>query len=206
MGITVLRADGWAILNGIATPNGSLVPNPLTLFVYGCAFALGWMVSRNLDLLAFWCRRWMSYLTAALLATGLCVAIIAFAQGAPTTEAKRALFAATYAFASWCWMFAATGFALRFLSAPSTVRRYLADASYWIYLVHYPIVVILQIALAEVHWHWLPKLAAILLVTLGIAAATYHFLVRFTIIGHTLNGRRFPRTSATNALASRSLP
>jgi peptidoglycan/LPS O-acetylase OafA/YrhL len=207
IGIAILFTDdGATILGGIATPNGSFVPAPLALFAYGCAFGLGWMLSRNLDLLAIWCSRWRSYLAAALLATGLCVVLVAlaidelFAEGASSVE--RQLFAITYAFASWCWMFAATGFALRFLSAPSTVRRYLADASYWIYLVHYPIVVVLQVALATVHWHWLVKLAIILLVTFGIALATYHLLVRFTIIGRALNGRQFPRPSATKSLAS----
>ena len=40
------------------------------------------------------------------------------------------------------------GFAVRHLAGHSPARRYLADASYWIYIVHLPIVLALQAAFA----------------------------------------------------------
>ena len=42
--------------------------------------------------------------------------------------------------AVWGWVLGLTGAALRFLSNYSAVRRYIADASYWIYLAHLPVV------------------------------------------------------------------
>ena len=56
-------------------------------------------------------------------------------------------YAALYAFAVWAWTIAIIGFAVRRLAGHSPARRYLADASYWIYIVHLPIVMALQAVL-----------------------------------------------------------
>ena len=52
--------------------------------------------------------------------------------------------------AVWGWVFGLTGAALRFLSNYSAMRRYIADASYWIYLAHLPVVAALQVWVG--HW------------------------------------------------------
>lgn len=57
-----------------------------------------------------------------------------------------------YALAIWTTTFAAIGFALRFMSGFSPTRRYLADASYWLYLIHMPIVMALQVAVSPLDW------------------------------------------------------
>jgi peptidoglycan/LPS O-acetylase OafA/YrhL len=186
----LLTLKGWNVLDGVPTPNGSLLPQPLPVLVYGIGFGLGWMMHRNADLLWFWRERWRGYLIAAALATLLCMLTTTAGLSTPL---PRLVFAAGYAFASWCWMFGLTGFGLRFLSEPSAARRYVADASYWIYLVHYPLVLALQDTLADVRGHWAVKFPAIVLVTLAVSLLTYHYLVRFTIIGRVLNGRRAAR-------------
>ena len=57
-----------------------------------------------------------------------------------------------YALAIWTSTFAVIGLALRFMSGFSPVRRYLADASYWLYLIHMPIVLAL-VALGASQWN-----------------------------------------------------
>ena len=47
----------------------------------------------------------------------------------------KTLFALVFGVAVWGWVLGLTGAALRFLSDYSAMRRYIADASYWIYLV-----------------------------------------------------------------------
>ena len=67
--------------------------------------------------------------------------------------------------------------------------RYLADASYWIYLVHLPLVIGAQIVLRD--WA-LPSGIKFLLITGGVTAVlllTYQAFVRYTPIGTLLNGR-----------------
>ena len=95
-----------------------------------------------------------------------------------------------YAPAIWTSTFAVIGLALRFMSGFSPTRRYLADASYWLYLIHMPIVMALQVALSQLDWPGLIKFAIILFVAIPPMLASYHLLVRFTFIGVILNGRR----------------
>src|SRR5581483_9578592 len=98
-----------------------------------------------------------------------------------------------YAPAIWIATFAALGLALRFMSRFSPTWRYLADASYWLYLIHLPIVMALQVALSQRDWPALVKFAIILLVAIPPMLASYHLMVRFSFIGTVLNGRRAER-------------
>lgn len=81
----------------------------------------------------------------------------------------------------------------RFLSHSNAWLKFFADSSYWVYLVHLPIVVLLQtllIPLASPVW---VKLSAVLLITWLFCLATYVVFVRYTVIGWMLNGKRkFP--------------
>jgi peptidoglycan/LPS O-acetylase OafA/YrhL len=72
----------------------------------------------------------------------------------------------------------------------SPARRYAADASYWLYLVHLPIVIALQVAVSRLDWPWPVKFAAILVVVFPLLFASYQLLVRSSFVGAVLNGRR----------------
>jgi hypothetical protein len=87
--------------------------------------------------------------------------------------------------------------ALRFLSGFSRARRYIADASYWLYLVHLPIVMALQVAVSRLDWPWPVKFAAILLIAFPLLFASYQLLVRYSVIGAALNGRRTRKAART---------
>jgi hypothetical protein len=193
----LLTESGWYILGGIVTPNRSLVPQFLAVLGYGMAFALGWILHRNVALLTRWREGWRGYLIAAVIATFLCM-VVGAARETPATgvvlQLERLAFAACYAFACWSWVFGITGAGLRFLSDQNPTRRYVADASYWVYLAHYPIILSLQDVLAGVQLHWAIKFPSILAVTLAISFLTYHHLVRYTVLGLLLNGRRVTRT------------
>lgn len=113
--------------------------------------------------------------------------------------AAKARYALTYAFALWSWTFALLGLWLRFLVSASSVRRYLADASYWIYLGHLPLVITLQWLVAAWPMSWLVKLPLIVGTAMALLLLTYYWLVRSTIIGAVLNGRRRPRSLTPSA-------
>ena len=68
--------------------------------------------------------------------------------------------------------------------------RYLADASYWIYLVHLPLVIGAQIVVRD--WG-LPSGIKFLLITAGVTAGlllSHQAFVRHMPIGTLLNGRK----------------
>lgn len=81
----------------------------------------------------------------------------------------------------------------RFLSSYSGWMRFVADASYWVYLVHLPIVLLLQTLLVPLEVNVWLKFAFTTSSTLVACMATYVVFVRYTPIGWMLNGKRtFP--------------
>jgi glucan biosynthesis protein C len=113
----------------------------------------------------------------------------------PLADPRRVAFAATYTLALWCWRFAAIGAALKFLDKPSPHVRYLSDASYWMYLVHPPIVCLLQAWMLRWPLHWPVKFSLVIVATTALLLASYHWLVRGTFVGVLLNGRRHPKSN-----------
>ncbi len=68
--------------------------------------------------------------------------------------------------------------------------RYLSDASYWLYLWHLALVLVLQNVLAGMAINVHLKFAIICLVVPGILLVIYELGVRYTWIGTMLNGKR----------------
>ena len=60
-------------------------------------------------------------------------------------------------------------------------------------LLHLPVVVVFQILVGHLPLHWSAKFPIVLGVSLALLFASYRYLVRPTIIGQVLNGRRYPR-------------
>jgi ABC-type multidrug transport system ATPase subunit/peptidoglycan/LPS O-acetylase OafA/YrhL len=191
--------ETWFAWFGVPTPDQSLLPEVASFVGFGTAMAFGWLVHRQRDLLEVWARQWPLHATGAAIATAACLWMVgptpAFVPAAPGLT-KLAL-AFGYSTAIWCWCFAAIGLAMRVLSRESSRVRYVADASYWIYLVHLPIVAALQVGVGHLPLHWSLKFPLILIASFALLFASYRYLVRPTFIGQFLNGRRFPRAVAT---------
>ena len=77
----------------------------------------------------------------------------------------------------------------------SAKRLYIADASYWLYLIHLPIVMALQVMVSTLDWPWPVKFATILLIAFPVMFASYQVLVRYRVLGAVLNGRRMQKGS-----------
>jgi ABC-type multidrug transport system ATPase subunit/peptidoglycan/LPS O-acetylase OafA/YrhL len=197
-------APMWVKWMGIPTPDQSLVPNLPALIGFTTSFGVGWLLHRQVALFEVWAARWLVHLALAVALTvaclwqaGLTPSVTFAVPGWPTS-----IYAFCYALAVWTWTFAIIGIALRFFSAASAVRRYIADASYWVYLVHLPLVFFLQAAMKDLPWHWSVKFPVLLAVALALLFGSYHLVVRFTFIGEVLNGRRRRRTTMANVSAA----
>lgn len=183
----------WMMWFGIPTPDTGLVPNATALVAYGLAFGFGWLLNRQPNLLQGWGRRWAIYAVAAVATTT--GALVLTGSAAPVVQrfeqsSQTLGFAALYGLACWTWTTAIIGFAVRHLSGHSPVRRYLADASYWIYIVHLPILIALQTLLAPYLFPWFAKYPLILAVAFAIMLASYQLFVRYSFIGAILNGKK----------------
>ena len=180
---------------GIPTPDMSLIPQIPATVGFGTAFAFGWLVHRSRDALGVITRRWWLHLAIGIGATAWLLHVV-HAQPMAQPDATKTIYACVFGVAVWGWVLGLTGAAMRFLSGFSATRRYMADASYWIYLAHLPVVAALQVWVG--HWplHWSVKFPFILIVSFAVLFASYHYLVRSTLIGQLLNGRRYPRGAA----------
>jgi ABC-type multidrug transport system ATPase subunit/peptidoglycan/LPS O-acetylase OafA/YrhL len=201
LALALLSLPFWFFALGIPTPDSSLIPQLPASVGFGTAFVIGWLVNRSPEALAMISRRWLVHLSLALSATAVLIVVM---HRQPIMEPGFSRNALTYLYgvAVWAWVFGLTGAALRFLSNYSPVRRYIADASYWIYLTHLPVIIALQIWVG--HWpvHWALKYPFILIVGFGALFVSYHWLVRPTFVGQLLNGRRVKRVAQLPAIPS----
>ena len=194
----------WVPFFGIPTPDKGFVPNPAALTAFGTIFALGVLLDRRRDLLVRIERLWPMFTVVAL---GTGTGALMMAGGpvpslAPLTDPSLKLFAAcVYAFAVYTSTFAAVSLSLRFLSGYSAARRYLADASYWVYLVHLPLVMVGQVLMLQAPLPWWGKLIGVVVGVLAVSLISYELLVRHTFIGKALNGRRVPWRKPATAVA-----
>ncbi len=195
LGAALATHARWFAWFGIPTPDQSLYPSLAAWIAFGSAFSLGWLLHRQPRLLQGWAARWPLHLAIAILATIGCMLHVGLAPNLVPAPRDMTTFAYAvgYAIAGWSWSFCLVGLGLRFLSGHSRVRRYLADASYWIYFVHLPVVMALQVAMSRVQWPWFVEFLVVLVVSMALLLASYDLLVRNSFIGVWLNGRRKPR-------------
>ncbi len=97
-----------------------------------------------------------------------------------------------YALVMWLLIFGTLGFFQASCPDHSPAWRYVADSSYWIYLVHLPLVAFIQIWMASWPWPGAVKFALLILIAFTALFASYHYLVRSTFIGRMLNGQSYP--------------
>lgn len=170
-----------------------LLPRVIAVAYYGLFFAVGWWLHRRIhliDLMRQWQPAYFSVALVAFLAMGVGLKAASSPAAAHNWSAIKFAVLAASALYAWCMTFAVTGLFLRVAGGHRPWGRYLADASYWWYLCHLPIVMLLQILVAD--WPvngWL-KLLGILVATTAILLPSYHWMVRFTWVGRILNGPR----------------
>lgn len=182
---------------GMDTPDQSLQPHFPVLAIYGGGFVLGWLLGRQRELIAPFTRltlpRWV--LAALAIASLQYLGQFQFDLGHPYYRVAHAAYVLGYALTMWTLVLLTIGIFRRFCAQSRPWIRYLADSSYWLYLVHLPIVVWLQVAVAEVPLHWSLKLAFISTFTIALALLSYDCFVRSTWIGALLNGGRRDRVA-----------
>ena len=189
---TALCLWGGPMLGEIDTAGLRLLPAGRAVVYYGLFFVVGWWLHRRrhqLDALRGSLKTYFALAVIAFLTLGACHLAQAKPADAHILQVKLLALAAASLYA-WAMTFAVTGWFMRFAGQHRPWIRYLADASYWCYLLHLPLVLWLQVLVAQ--WPvngWL-KFAFIMAVNIVVLLASYHTCVRYTWIGRLLNGPR----------------
>lgn len=166
-----------------------VLPSLWAMAFFGLYFALGYQLFQRHEILDRM-RPWsMLLLVGAVLGYALLFhSTDGFALTRPTTL-QHAMHAALEAYAGlwmtlWCLLAGK-----RWLDRRSPTMRLLADASYWTYLVHLPLLFAIQYRLLDVQLHWMTKFAIALLATFALSFVSYRLVVRHTLMGRLLNGK-----------------
>ncbi len=175
MVIAILLTPILATMQGldVDTPDSSFAPNWPVMAVYGLWFTFGWWLFRHPSWLQIAAKRWRSLLVLGLLASlvGAGLAAVRVTAGPwATAHADVLRWAASFAtsltmtlsVAGWTGLFVA-----RF-DRPSRRSRYVADASYFVYIVHLPVVVALQVWWVHAALPWWIQVPLINAITLGV--------------------------------------
>ncbi len=93
---------------------------------------------------------------------------------------------------AWLMTFGLLGLFYRFFSTNRPWVRYLSDASYWMYLIHVPFIVLVQYWVSRWQFYAALKFAFVCTFTTIILLMSYQALIRWTYIGLLLNGRMVP--------------
>lgn len=192
----LLGMRGW----GVDTPNDSIFPHIPTTLLYGFFFLLGWQLHRQHHLL-----RVISMNTALPLVVGVLMiwptknfrqVIEILDLDNVASLFHRPFHSLLYGLMMWGFVFGISGLFIRFANRPSPTWRYVADSSYWVFMVHHLVVVTLQILVAYLSWGSGLKFLLINIVSFPLLFLSYHYCVRFTWIGQLLNGRRHSRSAS----------
>jgi glucan biosynthesis protein C len=178
----------WAL--GEATPAFSYLPQPASLVQYGAFFLFGWLV---------WARR--VAVSAQLRGRGAAwsLAGLALAVWASTGEVQwRPSGFFLVSLASWLMVAGLFGLAFALPSRPRPWLRGLVEASFWVYLIHYPLVVSAQLLSARLSAPGWLKFALVTSAVAALAFSSFFAVVRRSSLAPWL-GVRSGRASGADA-------
>lgn len=164
-------------------------PLPPNLMFYAPWFGIGWLMAARQPRRRTPRGEWR--LVASLAIFAVLLPLIHQHVAAELSGQSRLVLASLFVIHAWLAVTGWMGICLRWLDRrPPTSIRYLAGASFWIYLLHHPVVGLSQVTLRTSGLPLPIKFALTLLLGVVFPLLTYEIFVRRTWIGLILNGRR----------------
>lgn len=169
-----------------------LLPMPHVLFYYAIFFGFGALYYDNRDEEGRLGRWWMFTLPISL--------VILFPIGYELTYGglgfkewfaeplRQPLSVALQSLYAWLMTCGLIGMFRHLLHREHRSMRYLSDSSYWLYLAHLPLIILMQALVREWQLPALLKCAVICISVSGVLLIMYQTMVRYTWIGRMLNG------------------
>lgn len=161
------------------------------LLYYGSFFFVGWLLQEHRRLLASFSSVYVGFLsTGIILSIGNSTLLNLFFTKDVVPTAYLMFFRLGYALQTVLMVVGLIGWFNKVFSAPGNGKRYFADSAYWVYLIHNPIVLTLQLVMLESWVSPVLRFPIVVIVTAILSYGSYHLFVRYTAIGRLLNGPR----------------
>jgi hypothetical protein len=109
---------------------------------------------------------------------------------APLAGWERVVFAGLAAVFPWLTILGGLGVCLEFIKGKGPVMRFLAEASFWVYLIHLPIVMLMQVLLLPIPWPGPVKFLVTSAVGATLSVLSYEYVTRYSLVGEIVNGAR----------------
>ncbi len=91
---------------------------------------------------------------------------------------------------AWGMTFGLIGLCRSLLKRENRLVRYISDSSYWLYIAHLPLVLLAQTVVRTWPMPAWAKFSLVCVVVTGVLLVTYEYMVRYTLIGTMLNGKK----------------
>ena len=178
---------------------GELITNPIATGLY---FVLGYLLYKNVNLFETMKKNWHVYLSVGLVAFALFFALEIFKyyepfKDLPTSQEKENAEILLWFLQQPIKVTSALFLSCSFIGLIETkfgdysfAKRFISDGAYWMYLIHLPIVTFITFFMFRFDINPVFKFIVAILLTSAICLGTYKYIVRPTLIGTLLNGKR----------------
>ena len=156
----------------------SFIPSPAGVLYYGAFFAFGYVLYANRELLP------------AVRADHRGYTVLALAAASVAMLTSGLVLAVALVTVAWSATFALMGWFAIWFRRPSARVRYMADAAFWLYLVHVPLVGFLYLELTALNVPLPIKLFGVPVVVVLALLFVYEHAVRYSAVGRVLHGPR----------------
>lgn len=170
--------------------DNTMLPNPSRVIHYMVFFTVGAWISQIRDPKGRLMRFGTLYSVLALVVFAVMVPLLLRHAAAPLTGNERLAFCALAAVFPWLTVFGGLGVCLRLVRDRGPAMRFLAEASFWVYIVHIPIVGLVQILLLPLPWPAFAKFLLVAAAAVLLSLLSYEYQVRRSLIGELINGSR----------------
>jgi glucans biosynthesis protein C len=167
-----------------------ILPQANYLLFYAIFFYMGWLMHKMIAPFAVFVKR-----IGFFLPIGAGLAILTFIgeyngyfEGMPAWQMGiLKLFVAVQVV---MMVYGVIGFFLKYFESAGATWRYISDSSFWMYLIHLGVVAGMQILCMYLDVPGVLRFPLVLGVTVAFSLVTYHYFVRYSVLGEYLHGRR----------------
>ena len=170
-----------------------LKPNWIKLGYYGIFFGFGALCFLHKDFHEKVGRFWPLYILFAAIAF---VLVLPFLEDRDKGWNYEWISLCSAIFV-WLMIFGLIGLFRKFFSHESPKIRFVSDSAYWLYIAHLPLIQLIQFWVSDWSLPSIFKLIFICAITTILLLLSYRYLIRYTLVGTMLNGKRY-KTNGTN--------
>ena len=167
-----------------------ILPNPSRLIHYLYFFAVGGWVSRLRAPKQRLIPYSRLYLVLAVVVFAAMAPLLLRFAAAPLSGWERVVFAGLAAVFPWLTILGGLGVCLEFIEGKGPAMRFLAEASFWVYLIHLPVVMLAQVLLLPIPWPGPVKFLVTSAVGAMLSVLSYEYVTRYSLVGEIVNGAR----------------